>query len=55
MELGRLALYYSINQPGPHTHLVGSNTVEILDKNLDVVFNGITDKEKEILEYLQTK
>lgn len=52
VELGRLALYYSLKKPGPHTHLTGSNSVDILDKNLDVVFNGISPKELQVMEYL---
>lgn len=52
VELGKFALYYSLKQPGPHTYLVGSNTVEVLNKNLDVVFNGIIPKEQEVLDYL---
>ncbi|XP_025829493.1 L-galactose dehydrogenase-like [Agrilus planipennis] len=53
IELCRLALYFSLNQPGPHTHLIGMNTRQLLKENLDVLFNGITDNEKEVLEYLQ--
>ncbi|RZC34954.1 L-galactose dehydrogenase, partial [Asbolus verrucosus] len=48
VELGRLALYYALHEDGPHTNLVGMNRRDILNCNLDVYYNGITDKEKEI-------
>lgn len=55
MELGKLALYYSLSQQGPHTHLVGVNTTKLLEYNLDVVFNGLSEKEVQVLDYLQKK
>lgn len=55
VELGRLALYYSLKKPGPHTHLAGSKTVNSLDRNLDVVFNGISPKELQVLGYLKER
>lgn len=55
IELAKLALYYSLQQPGPHTHLVGVNTVTLLKSNLDVLFNGLSTKEKDTLQYLKEK
>lgn len=55
VELGKLAVYYSLQQPGPHTTLVGINNLKVLNCNLDVLHNGLNDKEKEVLKYLQNK
>nr|XP_022919108.1 L-galactose dehydrogenase-like [Onthophagus taurus] len=49
-DLARLATYYIYNNPDIDTNLVGMKTLGQLDSNLDVLFNGITQKEKEILE-----
>ncbi|CAH0557023.1 unnamed protein product [Brassicogethes aeneus] len=53
VELGKLAVYYSVNQKGPHTTLVGMNHISILKSNLDVLYNGLTDNEKQVFDYLQ--
>lgn len=53
VELAKLAMYYAYQIPGPHTQLVGINTLSLLDSNLDVLFNGLNSVELEVLEYLK--
>ena len=55
MEIGRLALYYALAQEGPHTILVGMNNTDILNINMDVMYNGLTDKEKKVYEHVKNK
>lgn len=55
VELGRLALYFALQQEGPHTHLVGVNTTTLLDENLQVLTEGLTRKENIVLDYIQNK
>ncbi|XP_059609265.1 uncharacterized protein LOC132256746 [Phlebotomus argentipes] len=50
IELGRLAMGHFIELSGPATFLVGMQTVELLNMNLDVYLNGLTDKEKAVKE-----
>lgn len=47
MELGKLAIFYSLQQKGPETVLIGMNKPELVSANLDVLINGLTPKEKE--------
>ncbi|XP_031616756.1 L-galactose dehydrogenase-like [Contarinia nasturtii] len=51
VELGKLAIWYSAQLKGPATFLVGMSTTEIININLDSMQNGLTAKEKEILDY----
>lgn len=53
MELAKLAVHYCFQQPGPHTHLVGMNNCDLFKANIDVLHNGLTDLEEEVLKYLQ--
>ncbi|XP_069690833.1 uncharacterized protein [Periplaneta americana] len=55
VELGRLAMHYAISQPGTDTHLVGMNSVELLRSNIDILRNGLSDQEKQILQEVKTK
>ncbi|KAJ8954404.1 hypothetical protein NQ318_011078 [Aromia moschata] len=50
VELGKLAVYYTLQQEGPDTVLVGMNSVKYLTYNLDVVYNGLSRKEKDAYE-----
>ncbi|CAH1164156.1 unnamed protein product [Phaedon cochleariae] len=49
VELGKLAVYYSLQQKGPDTVLIGMNTRKLLQYNLNVL-NGLTSQEKEIYD-----
>lgn len=55
VELAKLATYYCYQQKGPHTHLIGMNTINLVDANLDVLYAGITDQEQQVLNELQTR
>lgn len=52
IELGKLAMYHFIQMHGPSTFLIGMQTKKLLDINLDAYFNGLNDKEKEVLGHL---
>ncbi|XP_043513393.1 L-galactose dehydrogenase-like [Frieseomelitta varia] len=55
VELAKLALWYSTQCKDIATYLVGMQNLKELHMNLDVVKNGITDKEKNILQEIQEK
>ncbi|XP_060517091.1 uncharacterized protein LOC132696342 isoform X2 [Cylas formicarius] len=48
VELGKLAVYDSLKKKGPDTILVGMNTPQLLNWNLNVLQNGITDHEEDV-------
>lgn len=52
VELGKLAMYHFIQMQGPSTFLVGMQTRQLLDINLDAYFNGLNQKEHEVLDHL---
>ncbi|KAF5277695.1 hypothetical protein FQR65_LT03675 [Abscondita terminalis] len=54
VELAKLAMHYCYQQSGPHTNLVGMNTVELVDSNLDVLFNGLTKHEEMVFSHIQS-
>ncbi|KAL0277363.1 UNVERIFIED_CONTAM: hypothetical protein PYX00_004680 [Menopon gallinae] len=49
VELGNLAVYYTMSQPDVDVHLVGMPTMSHLESNLSVALNSITQKEKDVL------
>lgn len=53
IELGRLAMGHFIELAGPATFLVGMQTLELINMNLDVYLHGLTDKEKEIKDHIK--
>lgn len=53
IELGKLAMSHFIQMQGVSTFLVGMQTIKLLEMNLDVYYNGLSDKEEEILKLLQ--
>lgn len=55
IELGKLAIWYAAQLKGPATFLVGMASVDIVDINLDSFLNGLTLKEKEVLDYCLKK
>ncbi|CAK9818858.1 L-galactose dehydrogenase [Anthophora plagiata] len=55
VELARLALWYSMQCKDIATYLVGIQNLKQLYMNLDVLKNGITEKEKHLLQELQEK
>lgn len=53
VELGKLAMHFFIQLDGVTTFLVGMQTSQLLDMNLDVYYNGLTEKEEETLKHLR--
>lgn len=52
IELGKLAMWYYSQLEGPDTFLTGMQTEKLLQINLESVWNGLTPKETEVLEYV---
>ncbi|XP_044751205.1 L-galactose dehydrogenase-like [Coccinella septempunctata] len=50
VELGKLALHFALLQNGPDTILTGVNTRALFEINLDVVQNGLSEKELQVYE-----
>jgi len=55
VELAKLAVWHSLQCPDISTHLVGMQNFRELDINIDVAYNGINEKEKELLEEIKEK
>lgn len=55
MELGKLAIWHSMQCADVDTNLVGIQNTKQLQMNLDVMRNGITEKEKAVLQEIQEK
>ena len=55
MELGKLSVFYNLDSLSDNiaSTLLGVGRMDILNINLDIVFNGLNDKEKEVLEYVK--
>jgi len=55
VELGKLAIWHSMQYADVDTNLVGIQNTKQLQMNLDVTRNGITEKEKALLREIQEK
>jgi len=55
VELCKLAIWHSLQYTDVDTNLIGIQTTEQLYMNLDVLRNGITEKEKALLQEIQEK
>lgn len=55
MELCKLAIWQSLQYTDVDTTLVGIQTMKQLEMNLDVLRNGITEREKTLLREIQEK
>ncbi|KAG7212417.1 hypothetical protein KM043_012732 [Ampulex compressa] len=53
VELGKLAIWHSLQYTDIATNLVGIQNLAQLNMNIDVINNGITEKEKELLKEVQ--
>ncbi|XP_039440651.1 uncharacterized protein LOC120421498 [Culex pipiens pallens] len=53
VELGKLAMYHFIQLDGPATFLAGIQTEHLVDINLKAFFSGLTEKERNVLNYLE--
>jgi L-galactose dehydrogenase len=48
VELGKLAMWHTIQLPGPATFLSGMEKLVCLDHNLSAFFDGLNEKETEV-------
>nr|CAD7416430.1 unnamed protein product [Timema poppensis] len=55
VELGKLAVYHSLNKNGVAMHVIGMKTMDLLNSNLNIVHNGLTTQEKLVLEHIKEK
>lgn len=55
VEFGKLAIWHSMRYADVDTNLIGIQSTKQLQINLDVTRNGITEKEKELLQEIQEK
>lgn len=55
VELGKLAMHHCIQMSGPVTFLAGMQSTALVDINLDAYFNGLSEKEAEVLAYLKER
>jgi L-galactose dehydrogenase len=55
VELGKLAMYHFLQLQGPCTFLVGMETINLLDCNLDAYFNGLDPHEDKIYQEIMSK
>lgn len=55
MQLSKLAIWHSLQYRDVNTNLIGIQNMKQVEMNLDVLHNGITDNEKEVLEEITQK
>lgn len=53
VELAQLALNYSLALDGVATHLVAMQKEHLLNANLQTLWNGLNEKERTVLEYIE--
>uniref|UniRef100_A0A182TFY4 NADP-dependent oxidoreductase domain-containing protein n=1 Tax=Anopheles melas TaxID=34690 RepID=A0A182TFY4_9DIPT len=55
VELGKLAMHHALQMPGPASFLAGMQTPELVQINLDAYFEGLSEKEADVLGYLKER
>lgn len=55
MELAKLAVWHSSQSPDVATHLIGIQDLHDLEISLNVIYNGLTNKERELLDEIKQK
>lgn len=56
VELGKLAVHYSIhNFEGPSTYLIGMQSENLLNINLNAYFNGLSQEENDVLNTIKNE
>lgn len=53
VELGVLAIHHTLSSPNTETLLVGMNSMDILQANLELLFNKLSPAEEQVLNYIQ--
>ena len=48
VELGNLAVHFTLTQPEVDVHLIGMPTKNYVDNNLKILINGLSDYELEV-------
>ncbi|XP_068156397.1 uncharacterized protein [Drosophila tropicalis] len=52
VELGKLAMYYTLKLKDASTFLTGMQTTQLLQVNLDAFYNGLNAKEQEVFDHV---
>lgn len=55
IELGNLAMHYTLSQSGVDLHLSGMPNVDFVNANLKTLINGISEKEQKVTEEIYQK
>jgi len=55
VELGKLAMYYTMKLNEVSTFLTGMQTRQLLATNLTALYDGLNAKEQEVLQHLREK
>ncbi|XP_046592509.1 L-galactose dehydrogenase isoform X1 [Neodiprion lecontei] len=55
VELGKLAVWYSMQYEDVTTNLIGMQSLKLVHSNVDVMINGITESEKQVLSAIKDK
>lgn len=55
VELSKIAIWHSMQYVNVDTNLIGIQNTKQLQMNLDILRNGITEKEKTLLQEIQEK
>lgn len=55
VELSKIAIWHSIQYMNVDTNLIGIQNTKQLQMNLNILQNGITEKEKTLLQEIQEK
>lgn len=55
VELGKLAVWHSLQYDDVTTNLVGMQSLKLINTNLDILINGITEIEKQVLSEIKEK
>lgn len=55
VQLGKLAMYYTIQLRDVSTFLVGNQTRQLLQTNLAAFYHGLSKQEQEVLQHLREK
>ncbi|CAG2104650.1 unnamed protein product [Medioppia subpectinata] len=54
VNIAKLSVYYALQQKGIDTHLIGMEDENALKANLEVMINGLNEKEKAVLQEITT-
>ncbi|KAJ8889824.1 hypothetical protein PR048_009328 [Dryococelus australis] len=55
VELGKLAVNYSLSQPGPALNVVSMGSRDLLQANLQLVYDGLSQQEASVLQQVRDR